>query len=189
MWKEFTNSIPDRARGWESATTVHEGKALNVTGCCVHGAKPNRICPSVISSRLNASARQQPGDDDQHHERDQNQRHVGARHADYPGGPSARRRRRISSSLLPENMGPTITSIQPMFPFTMSTDPDLLLAASGRVAHRAATQPNIVCATASLIFTLARAAPASPCRSDRAEISSAHPHWRKRGRRRPASSH
>src|SRR5580658_11124654 len=34
---------------------------------------------------------------------------------------SARRRRRISSSLLPENIGPTITSIQPMLPFTMST--------------------------------------------------------------------
>src|SRR5580704_18129355 len=34
---------------------------------------------------------------------------------------SARRRRRINSSLLPENIGPTITSIQPMLPFTMST--------------------------------------------------------------------
>src|ERR1700676_1466782 len=27
----------------------------------------------------------------------------------------------MSSSLFPENMGPTITSIQPMFPFTIST--------------------------------------------------------------------
>src|SRR5271168_197563 len=34
---------------------------------------------------------------------------------------SARRRRRISSSLLPENIGPTTTSIQPMLPLTMST--------------------------------------------------------------------
>src|SRR6266852_2736233 len=34
---------------------------------------------------------------------------------------SARFSRRISSSLFPENMGPTMTSIQPMFPFTMST--------------------------------------------------------------------
>src|SRR5690242_2186022 len=34
---------------------------------------------------------------------------------------SARRRRRISSSLLPENMGPTMTSIQPILPLTMST--------------------------------------------------------------------
>src|SRR5215467_5486961 len=34
---------------------------------------------------------------------------------------SARRRRRISSSLLPENIGPTITSIQPILPLTMST--------------------------------------------------------------------
>src|SRR6266853_2526502 len=34
---------------------------------------------------------------------------------------SARFKRRISSSLFPENMGPTITSIQPMFPFTIST--------------------------------------------------------------------
>src|SRR5690242_3196169 len=33
---------------------------------------------------------------------------------------SARRRRRISSSLLPENIGPTTTSIQPIFPLTMS---------------------------------------------------------------------
>src|ERR1700757_3758501 len=33
---------------------------------------------------------------------------------------SARRRRRISSSLLPENIGPTTTSIQPMLPLTMS---------------------------------------------------------------------
>src|SRR6266852_852041 len=34
---------------------------------------------------------------------------------------SARRRRRISSSLLPENIGPTTTSIQPILPLTMST--------------------------------------------------------------------
>src|SRR5262249_15787067 len=34
---------------------------------------------------------------------------------------SARRRRRISSSLLPENIGPTTTSIHPMLPLTMST--------------------------------------------------------------------
>src|SRR5216684_5795440 len=34
---------------------------------------------------------------------------------------SARRRRRISSSLFPENIGPTTTSIQPMLPLTMST--------------------------------------------------------------------
>src|SRR5258708_29396363 len=34
---------------------------------------------------------------------------------------SARRNRRISSSLLPENIGPTTTSIQPMLPLTMST--------------------------------------------------------------------
>src|SRR5215510_294011 len=34
---------------------------------------------------------------------------------------SARRKRRISSSLLPENIGPTTTSIQPIFPLTMST--------------------------------------------------------------------
>src|SRR6266849_2749287 len=34
---------------------------------------------------------------------------------------SARRSRRINSSLLPENIGPTITSIQPMLPLTMST--------------------------------------------------------------------
>src|SRR5215813_3162696 len=34
---------------------------------------------------------------------------------------SARRRRRISSSLLPENIGPTTTSIQPIFPLTIST--------------------------------------------------------------------
>src|SRR5208337_1180135 len=34
---------------------------------------------------------------------------------------SARRNRRISSSLFPENIGPTTTSIQPMLPFTMST--------------------------------------------------------------------
>src|ERR1700730_2078373 len=33
----------------------------------------------------------------------------------------ARRSRRMSSSLLPENIGPTTTSIQPMLPFTMST--------------------------------------------------------------------
>src|SRR5713226_6997265 len=32
----------------------------------------------------------------------------------------ARRRRRISSSLLPENMGPQITSIQPRLPVTIS---------------------------------------------------------------------
>src|ERR1041384_5735732 len=32
----------------------------------------------------------------------------------------ARRRRRISSSLLPENIGPQITSIQPTLPVTMS---------------------------------------------------------------------
>src|SRR6266849_3512387 len=34
---------------------------------------------------------------------------------------SARRKRRISSSLFPENIGPTTTSIQPMLPLTMST--------------------------------------------------------------------
>src|SRR5579859_3087008 len=34
---------------------------------------------------------------------------------------SARRKRRINSSLLPENIGPTTTSIQPMLPLTMST--------------------------------------------------------------------
>src|ERR1700682_439049 len=34
---------------------------------------------------------------------------------------SARRKRRISSSLFPENMGPTTTSIQPILPLTMST--------------------------------------------------------------------
>src|SRR5580700_10693127 len=34
---------------------------------------------------------------------------------------SALRRRRINSSLLPENIGPTTTSIQPMLPLTMST--------------------------------------------------------------------
>src|SRR6267143_1926862 len=34
---------------------------------------------------------------------------------------SARRSRRISSSLLPENIGPTTTSIQPILPLTMST--------------------------------------------------------------------
>src|ERR1700730_18460864 len=34
---------------------------------------------------------------------------------------SARRKRRINSSLLPENIGPTTTSIQPMLPFTIST--------------------------------------------------------------------
>src|SRR5438445_408731 len=34
---------------------------------------------------------------------------------------SARRNRRINSSLLPENIGPTTTSIQPIFPLTMST--------------------------------------------------------------------
>src|SRR5216683_3103789 len=34
---------------------------------------------------------------------------------------SARRSRRINSSLLPENIGPTIPSIQPMLPLTMST--------------------------------------------------------------------
>src|SRR3977135_505999 len=33
----------------------------------------------------------------------------------------ARRSRRISSSLLPENIGPTTTSIQPILPLTMST--------------------------------------------------------------------
>ena len=32
----------------------------------------------------------------------------------------ARRRRRISSSLLPENMGPQMTSIQPTLPVMMS---------------------------------------------------------------------
>src|SRR5579862_8551554 len=32
----------------------------------------------------------------------------------------ARRRRRISSSLLPENMGPQMTSIQPTFPIMIS---------------------------------------------------------------------
>jgi hypothetical protein len=36
------NSRPDRARVWESATTVHEYVALQNTGCYVHGAKPNR---------------------------------------------------------------------------------------------------------------------------------------------------
>src|ERR1700679_3147193 len=36
---------------------------------------------------------------------------------------SARRRRRMSSSLLPENIGPTTTSIQPMLPLTISTLP------------------------------------------------------------------
>src|SRR5258707_10135350 len=34
---------------------------------------------------------------------------------------SARRSRRISSSLLPENIGPTTTSIQPILPLTIST--------------------------------------------------------------------
>src|SRR5713101_873741 len=34
---------------------------------------------------------------------------------------SARRKRRISSSLFPENIGPTMTSIQPILPLTMST--------------------------------------------------------------------
>jgi hypothetical protein len=35
----------------------------------------------------------------------------------------ARRSRRINSSLLPENMGPQITSIHPMFDLTMSIIP------------------------------------------------------------------
>src|SRR5215813_1138020 len=59
---------------------------------------------------------------------------------------SARRKRRISSSLLPENIGPTTTSIQPIFPLTMSTldpPPDLF-------CHRtyldtcAAVHPSII---------------------------------------------
>src|SRR5712692_12046240 len=52
---------------------------------------------------------------------------------------SARRSRRISSSLLPENIGPTITSIQPMLPLTMSTvappPPPLTLAHSAVEIH------------------------------------------------------
>src|SRR5580704_8381583 len=44
---------------------------------------------------------------------------------------SARRNRRMSSSLLPENIGPTTTSIQPMLPFTMST----LWSPGARLAH------------------------------------------------------
>src|SRR6266852_3207742 len=49
---------------------------------------------------------------------------------------SARRKRRISSSLFPENIGPTTTSIQPMLPLTMSTRallfPPRLSAGCGR---------------------------------------------------------
>src|SRR5579864_8936940 len=41
----------------------------------------------------------------------------------------ARRRRRISSSLLPENMGPQITSIQPRLPVTKSISGDAYTAA------------------------------------------------------------
>src|SRR5271169_6667625 len=37
----------------------------------------------------------------------------------------ARRRRRINSSLLPENMGPQMTSIQPTLPVIISIDPIL----------------------------------------------------------------
>src|SRR6516164_9410671 len=42
---------------------------------------------------------------------------------------SARRNLRINSSLLPENIGPTTTSIQPMLPLTMSTSAPLAVLA------------------------------------------------------------
>src|SRR5262249_42407263 len=48
---------------------------------------------------------------------------------------SARRRRRISSSLLPENIGPTTTSIHPMLPFTISTRLSLLSTADFSTAR------------------------------------------------------
>src|SRR5216684_2826530 len=50
---------------------------------------------------------------------------------------SARRNRRIRSSLLPENIGPTTTSIQPILPLTMSTvSPSILRDASAIVEAR-----------------------------------------------------
>src|SRR5580698_7586193 len=49
----------------------------------------------------------------------------------------ARRRRRISSSLFPENMGPQTTSIQPMWPVTSSIEADrIALARAPDGRHR-----------------------------------------------------
>src|SRR5262252_3860905 len=56
---------------------------------------------------------------------------------------SARRSRRISSSLLPENIGPTTTSIHPMLPFTMSTQS--LLAQQKPSRPRSCRRPVHLC--------------------------------------------
>src|SRR5215469_8913084 len=48
---------------------------------------------------------------------------------------SALRSLRISSSLLPENIGPTITSIQPMFPLTMFTHTPSAISLAYTIAY------------------------------------------------------
>src|ERR1700688_2380291 len=116
---------------------------------------------------------------------------------------SARFKRRINSSLLPENMGPTITSIHPMFPFTMSTWPSPLKLCCRRIAQQAVT-PAIVIEKLELnrsvatyfsvhlhpllsvyirgckAITHATAAPVSPCHNVPEEIFSAHLHLQTR---------
>src|SRR5580704_5992528 len=73
---------------------------------------------------------------------------------------SARLKRLISSSLLPENIGPTTTSIQPMFPFTMSTlsSPDFRLAHTLAKTQRSACSQGVEYRRRKLHITLSNTA-------------------------------
>jgi hypothetical protein len=91
------------ARGCITAAE-RKDMALPSIGCCMHGAKPNRIRPAVISSGPPRTlVREQPRDDHQHDERDENQRDVRSRHRRYPGASSSWRARRIRWMPLPRS--------------------------------------------------------------------------------------